>query len=196
MHRVQTLRLPHSCNMSANIITYSFACGPRSTSHMRVFTQGKKTYLTRCVGDVPENPIMMVANIWGVGSWVAFLKQTKTNEHAVFRGWSKAQVVHAWNKCNGEVLISVTYTRLLRQIIDHHFAPEKVGCVTWRSTGDVMRMIDANNIRQSPCTLYGKRPFKCTCIVNPCDESLNGYLLNMRNIYNTLNQYRRITNGY
>ena len=196
MDRVRVLQ--HICGDRdiTDIVTYSFANGSRTKSFMRLFTQYRRTYRTCRIGSVPKEPMMMVVNIWGRGSWVAFLKHSNTDEHAVFRGWSKSQVTHAWQACDGEVLIDCALRKLLRQILDYHYPPEAIGPVTWRSTEDVMAMVDANNVLNSPRTLFGKRPFKCSSKSNPCDEQLNAYLLGMRDVYTTLNTYRRITNGY
>ena len=194
MNRVDALRAVCPPDTCTNLLTYSFACGKRSESLMRIFPQCKGTYLTRRVGGVPDTPTFMVANIWGHGSWVAFLTESPTVEHAVFKGWSKTQVAHAWAKCNGEELFDYTHLRLLRQIVDYHFPPETVGAVVWRSTKDVLCMIDAYNQRQSPRSLFGKRPFKCTGSTD--EDQLQKYLGGLRDVYDTLNTYRRVTNGY
>lgn len=195
MHRVGLLRAPPKQPTAANIVSYSFACGTRTKSFTRLFTERKKTYITRRIGDVPEIPTMMVANIWGYGSWVGFLKRSDTNEHGVFRGWSKSQVAHAWQACNGQELLDCNLRKLLRQILDYHYPPEAVGPVTWQSTEDVMCMMDVNNHRNSPCTLIGKRPFKCSS-TSDASEELGNYLLDMHGVYTTLNTYRLITSGY
>lgn len=193
MHRVHALRHPTLHRGAAHVVTYSFASGTRTESFMRLFTQHKQTYLTRRIGSVPNSPVMMVANVYGRGSWVAFLKRSDTSEHGVFQGWSKKQVSHAWQACNGEVLIDCKLRALLRQLLDYHYPPEALGPVTWQSTEDVMCMMDVNNHRNSPCTLIGKRPFKCP---STDQKQLGDYLLGMHSVYTTLNTYRKITNGY
>ena len=195
MDRCKALRAQPYPVTHANTVLYSFAAGQDTQTCLRVFDQDGISYIARQIGSVPESPQLIVVHVWGRGSWTAFLSKSTTKEHGVFKGWSHAQVSHAWTACGGETLIDYHVIKLLRQILHQHYPPERLGRITWRSTEDVMRMIDANNQRQSPCTLFWKRPFMCAN-KRATDKELNRYLLGLRDTYTKLETVRRITDGY
>lgn len=178
---------------SAHIVRYSFASGDDRTPMLRVFRQDGTSYITRRFGDAPSSPKIMVANVWGYGSWTGFLKQSDTEEHAIFKGWSVSQVEHAWKMCDGQYLRDIHLRGLLQQIVRHHYAPETVGLVRWRSTEDVVRMVDARNRRNSRHALSSILPYKCPTGLR--DARLNLYMKRMFEEVETIDRERRITNG-